>query len=143
MPQITNEAVQVKELAARYGVAPDVIRYYSRIGLLHPQRAANGYRVYGPRDQRNLRFIIRAKRLGYTLREIKVLLDEAQKGRSPCPSARRILESRVRKNRRQLDELMKLQNRIEQALGVWETLPDRLPDGDAVCHLIEQNLLSE
>jgi hypothetical protein len=44
----------------------------------------------------------------------------------------------VTHHRQQLDAMLALQNRIERALAAWDSLPDRLPDGDAICHLIEQ-----
>jgi DNA-binding transcriptional MerR regulator len=143
MQQSMNDGWQVKDLAARNGVTPDVVRYYTRIGLLQPQRAGQWVSVYGRNDERHLQFIVKAKRLGYTLQEIETLLEEARKGRSPCPSARHILRDRVTHNRQQLDALLALQNRIERALAAWDSLPDRLPDGDAICHLIEQFIESE
>jgi len=50
---------------------------------------------------------------------------------------RAILGRRVEENRRRLDELEALQRRMERALAEWERMPDALPTGDSVCHLIE------
>jgi MerR family copper efflux transcriptional regulator len=53
----------------------ETIRYYERHGLLpEPSRRASGYRQYSPVDVAYLRFIRRAKTLGFSLKEIKVLL---------------------------------------------------------------------
>ena len=69
-PHITIGAV-----ARRAGVGIDTIRYYEREGLLpEPQRRASGYRDYGPDVVERLRFIRRAKDLGFTLEEIRELL---------------------------------------------------------------------
>jgi MerR family copper efflux transcriptional regulator len=62
-------------VAKRVGVAIDTIRYYEREGLLPPpQRRASGYRSYGEGAVAQLRFIRRAKELGFTLEEIRDLL---------------------------------------------------------------------
>ena len=77
-----NDGWQLKDLAACNGVTPDVMRYYTRIGLLQPQRAGQWVSVYGRNDERHLQFIVKAKRLGYTLQEIEILLKDARKGRA-------------------------------------------------------------
>lgn len=67
--------MQIGQLAQQAGVAIDTVRYYERQGLLPPpQRRASGYREYGAQDVSRLRFIRRAKDLGFTLQEIQDLL---------------------------------------------------------------------
>lgn len=62
-------------VAKRVGVAIDTIRYYEREGLLpEPARRASGYRSYDDSAITQLRFIRRAKDLGFTLEEIRELL---------------------------------------------------------------------
>ncbi len=57
------------------GVPIDTVRYYERHGILPaPQRRPSGYRSYGADDIARLRFIRRAKALGFTLEEIHDLL---------------------------------------------------------------------
>jgi len=63
------------QLARRAGVAIDTVRYYERNQLLTPAgRLASGYRRYGEGELKRLRFIRRAKALGFTLEEIRELL---------------------------------------------------------------------
>jgi Hg(II)-responsive transcriptional regulator len=67
--------MQIGQLAQHTGVAIDTVRYYERQGLLpQPQRRASGYRHYGEHDISRLRFIRRAKELGFSLQEIAELL---------------------------------------------------------------------
>ena len=67
--------MQIGQLARQAGVAIDTVRYYERQGLLPPpQRRASGYRQYGEQDISRLRFIRRAKDLGFSLQEIQDLL---------------------------------------------------------------------
>lgn len=67
--------MQIGQLADRAGVAIDTVRYYEHQGILpRPQRKPSGYRRYGEDDVARLRFIRRAKGLGFTLPEIRDLL---------------------------------------------------------------------
>lgn len=136
----TGLAMTVATLARRAAVTPDVIRYYARIGLLHPTRdKQNGYKLFSDQDVKRLSFIRKARSLGYRLSEIAEILGEASQGRSPCPRVRDIIRQRIEENRRRLDELVALQERMEQALATWNDLPDGAPDSQSVCHLIESD----
>jgi MerR family copper efflux transcriptional regulator len=65
----------IGELARRAGVSIDTVRYYERHRLLTPaSRLASGYRRYGMPELRRLRFIRRAKALGFTLEDVRTLL---------------------------------------------------------------------
>lgn len=69
------KAFTVGQVARRAGVGIETVRFYERHGLLdEPERRESGYRQYGDDDVAVLRFIRRAKRLGFTLKEIKGLL---------------------------------------------------------------------
>jgi len=61
-------------LAAELGVTPRAIRFYEDQGLILPQRAGNA-RVYTPRDRARMCLILRGKRLGFSLKDIKEFLD--------------------------------------------------------------------
>jgi MerR family transcriptional regulator, Zn(II)-responsive regulator of zntA len=128
----------VIELAHRSGATPHAVRYYTRLGLLRPERNPdNGYRLYEHREVNWLRFVRQAKRLGYTLSEIREIMHDSDQEKSPCPRVRDILQRRIKENRQKLEELMALQTRMEQALDQWARMPDGIPDGHSVCHLIE------
>lgn len=65
----------IGQLAKRAGVAIDTVRYYERNDLLAPSgRLASGYRRYGDVELKRLRFIRRAKALGFSLADIRGLL---------------------------------------------------------------------
>lgn len=125
-------------LADQSGVSVQQVRYYTRRKLLKPARhPRNRYKLYRESDVARLRFILKAKNLGYTLSEISKIFAESYQGESPCPLAREIIANRVADNRKKLDEMLELQTRMETALAKWTDLPDKLPDGHTVCHLIE------
>lgn len=130
--------ITVSELARLAEVTTDTVRHYVRIGLLKPrQDPANRYKLFTETDVRRLHFIRQAKSLGYTLDEIAQIFHDSGLGRSPCPRVREIIQSRIARNKIRLEELIGLQQRMEDALEQWKSMPDGLPDGESVCHLIE------
>jgi MerR family copper efflux transcriptional regulator len=67
--------LSIGKLAKLAGVSIDTVRYYERNGLLAPStRLASGYRRYGDLELARLRFIRRAQKLGFSLKEINSLL---------------------------------------------------------------------
>jgi len=131
-------AMTVIELARRADVSAHVVRYYARIGLLKPTRdRESGYRLFTHDDVPRLLFIRKAQTLGYTLSEIAKIFEEAAKGDSPCPAVREIIAKRIKQNRRRVDELLRMQQRMEKAVVLWGKMPDGTPSGRSVCHLIE------
>ena len=128
----------VNQVAKAARVETHVVRYYSRIGLLKPKRhPENSYKLFGETDLKYLRFIRKAQELGYTLSEIREILQHTADGESPCPTVRETLQRRIEDNRRKVDELLQLQQRMEQALVQWDDMPDGVPDGHTICVLIE------
>ncbi|RLJ20515.1 MerR family transcriptional regulator [bacterium endosymbiont of Escarpia laminata] len=128
----------VNELALESDTPAHVVRYYLRIGLIQPAaQQENGYRLFTSNDASRLRFIRMAKHLGFTLNEIKQITQHAELGESPCDDVRKIIQHRIHENRAKIEEMMNLQERMEQALEQWDLMPDGIPDGNSVCHLIE------
>lgn len=128
----------VSELARRTGVTADTVRHYTRSGLLVPiPDESNGYNCYSGGDLARLLFIRKARLLGFSVGDVSDILKESSQGRSPCPQVRQIMQKRLRETRRRLQDLEKLQVRMEHAAALWVNMPDGIPDGNAVCQLIE------
>jgi len=131
--------ITVKALSKHSGVSEHAVRYYSRIGLLKPSRNPdNGYRLFDRTDVTRLRFIRHAQNLGFSLSEIAEILEDADLGHSPCTKVRDYIRSRIEENRNNIQGLQDLQARMEQALAVWEQLPNKEPNAKVICHLIDQ-----
>lgn len=69
-----EELYSVNQLAEELGITPRALRFYEVKGLLSPNRVGNN-RVYTKRDRARLKLILRGKRLGFSLAEIKEYLD--------------------------------------------------------------------
>lgn len=126
------------ELAALAGVNVQTLRYYERIGLLpEPVRTPVGYREYGDGSLRRLRFVRRAKELGFQLDEVRELLeiadhdardhqDEDDQGAAGCAEVRELAVHRVADLERRIADL----TRMRDSLGA---LADSCPS----CHGVE------
>lgn len=76
MKKATPRALRISELAGAAGVGVETVRYYQREGLMDkPEGGATGGRHYGGDDVRRLRFIRQSQAAGFTLKEIRRLLD--------------------------------------------------------------------
>ena len=134
--------LKVGELAKRGNVTAETVRHYTREGLLSPQRHPerhpdNGYQLYSAADLERLHFIQRARKLGFSVAEIRDILAHADQGDSPCPLVRDLLAHRLPQIRARIAELEALAERMEQALESWRDMPDGTPDGHSLCRLIE------
>lgn len=130
--------MKVGELARTAGVTAETVRHYTREGLLHPRRdPENGYQLYDGHALNRLRFIQRARTLGFSVREIGEILGHADHGDSPCPMVRDLLASRLPEIQARIAQLQALAERMEQALATWRHMPDGTPDGHSLCRLIE------
>ena len=86
----------IGEVARRGGVGVETVRFYEREGLLaEPARRASGYRQYGDDAVPCLRFIRRAKTLGFTLKEIAELLALRDAPHATRADVRRQAQSKV------------------------------------------------
>ena len=131
--------MRVNQLAKETGVDAHTIRYYSRLGLLQPERdPRNRYREYAMTDIGRLRFIRRAKTLGFTLDEIGRILREADHGEGPSPEVRTILQARVQTGRASLAELQELQRRMESTLAGWRNGRSGSRNRDGLVRLIRE-----
>ncbi|WP_419883181.1 MerR family transcriptional regulator [Peribacillus sp. B-H-3] len=73
----------ITNLAREFKLTSRTIRYYEELGLLHPKRSANGSRIYTNKEYALLRLILRGKRFGFSLEEIKdmvLLFDKDRTG---------------------------------------------------------------
>jgi MerR family transcriptional regulator, copper efflux regulator len=74
--------MNIGEASRASGLPTKTIRYYEEIGLVEPARAANGYRDYNSEDVHRLAFLHRARALGFTIEECRLLVslydDEAR-----------------------------------------------------------------
>ena len=70
MPSLTEDRISFKEMCARFDVTPRTLRYYEYIELLAPRKEGRA-RFYGPREVARMTLILRGRRFGFSLEEIR------------------------------------------------------------------------
>ena len=89
-------AISIGVLAKRTGCNIETIRYYEKIGLLPPPaRSGAGHRIFDADQLRRLRFVRRARGLGFALDEVRALLRLADGRQQSCAQARSIAKSHL------------------------------------------------
>ncbi|MGV1829600.1 Cu(I)-responsive transcriptional regulator [Agrobacterium vitis] len=114
--------MNIGEAAAASGVSAKMIRYYEEIGLVLPaRRTSSNYRVYGENEVHRLRFVRRARTLGFSLEETERLLalwsDSGRKNddvRQVAMNHLRELEDKMEAMQAMVDTLKNLVDHCEQ-----------------------------
>ena len=130
--------MRVAQLAKAAGVSAETVRHYTDLGLLQPGRdPQNGYQQFAQADLQRLRFIARARRLGFSLKDVQAILTRAESGAAPCGEVRDLLRERLTALQAHIDECQRLALVMHDALNDWADKPECAPDGQAICRLIE------
>lgn len=109
------QSLTIGVVAKRVGVAIDTIRYYEREGLLpEPQRRASGYRSYDDGTIAQLRFIRRAKDLGFTLEEIRELFALSADRQHGVRSVKKRAQMRLAAIEQRIAELQRIRDGLAQ-----------------------------
>lgn len=104
-PSLTRTVV-----AKKAGVGPETLRFYEQKGLLgQPARNDSGYRIYRHEDLARLEFIRRAQELGFSLQDIKQLLDLTGSISTPRKKVRDFAETRLEVIRRKIRHLQAME----------------------------------
>jgi len=113
----STASLTIGTVAKRAGVPIDTIRYYEREGLLpEPLRRASGYRSYNESAIKRLRFIRRAKDLGFTLEEIRDLLALSSDRRGGVKAVRKRAEQRLADIEARIAELVRIRTGLQQLI---------------------------
>ncbi|MGE0580718.1 MAG: heavy metal-responsive transcriptional regulator [Steroidobacteraceae bacterium] len=110
--------MQIGELARSAGVPIDTVRYYERHGILPaPRRRPSGYRSYGLDDVARLRFIRRAKALGFSLEEIHDLLALTARRSRNMASVKKAATAKLADVEHKLSELTRVRDGLRQLVA--------------------------
>ena len=122
---MTNQ-LTIGPLSKRAQVNVETIRYYEREGLLpSPPRSQGGYRLYGDESLRRLVFIRRARELGFSLDEVRGLLQMVDGGYT-CGEVRALTLEHLSDIRKKLADLRRLERTLKDIAAQCEggTVPD-------------------
>lgn len=126
------KGVQRAELARRTGSNLETVRYYEKVGLLpEPPRTAAGCCSYDIAHERRLRFVLRARELGFSLEEIRGLLRLVDERDRPCAEARDVAAAHLADIRAKISDLKRMERVLKDV--VIQCGDSTLPE----CPLIE------
>lgn len=120
MTSKADSGIKIGRLAARTGVHLETIRYYQRLGLMPtPERGHGTVRRYGEDAVGRLRFIKRAQSLGFSLDEVKLLLDLSVG--EHCAETRTFAEQKKRLVDKKMADLRAIQSALDKLIRACGT----------------------
>ena len=130
--------VKIGELATATGLTAKTIRYYEGEGLIpDPPRTGSGYRAYTDADVRRLEFILKAKRLGLSLNEIKGILRLHDRSEPTCVHVRTLLEEKMAQIETVIQDLLGFKEELRSLEDHTANMVDCRPLGGNICSIIE------
>lgn len=110
-----REALTIGEVAKAAEVGVETVRFYEREGLIaQPPRGNSGYRQYPPETIRRVRFIRRAKDLGFTLKEIGELLSLRVAPGTTCAEVRAMALGKIENVEQKMAELKRIKDVLDR-----------------------------
>lgn len=124
----------ISDLAREADVPVSTLRYYERAGLLAPDsRTKANYRVYGDGAVERLHFIRSAQAAGFTIADIKQLLELKNGDTTYCKAVRPLIQGRLSSVETQIRELQQIRRTLDGFLDIC-----RQSDGDGECGALEK-----
>lgn len=115
---VMTKGLQRAELARRTGAHLETVRYYEKIGLMpEPPRTVSGYRNYDATHERRLRFVLRARELGFSLDEIRALLRLAGEYDQPCAKAQGLAAIHLQDIRAKIADLRRMERVLKDVVA--------------------------
>lgn len=110
---------QIGELSKKAEVSKRTIRYYEELGLLSPSRmTSGGFRLYSPRDLKRLKIIKQFKELGFSLEEIKDILqpEPDSSKESQILYSKKVIKTQLKAIQQQIENLKEMEKKNQKAL---------------------------
>ncbi len=124
---------QIGEVSKRLSISIDTLRYYEKIALLPPiHRKSSGLRLYGKKDVSRLKFIKRSQRMGFSLDEIKKLLNFREGPQKAKPEVRKLAGQKLIEIESRLSDLEKLRNEFRLLINLCTEDTKNCPILDAM-----------
>lgn len=112
----------IGELGAAADTRVETIRYYERIRLLpRPARTSGNYRTYAPGDVHRLRFVRRARDLGFSIEQVRELLSLSDQRNRPCEAVDAIAREHLASVERKIAALQALRRELDSVVGRCES----------------------
>ena len=104
--------MNIGQASLESGLPVKTIRYYEEIALVKPDRAANGYRAYDEDDLHRLRFLQRARGLGFTIQECRTLLSLYDDNQRSSADVKSLAVDKIKEIDRKIEDLKTLRSAL-------------------------------
>lgn len=133
-------SLQIGAVAKRTGLSVDAIRFYERRRLLiAPVRSSGGYRLFGEQEIETLQFLRGAQDLGFSLAEIRDLIELRRGASKPCAQVEQLLERKLAAVHGRIQRLEMLETELSKALRECRrTLRRSRAAGPERCPVLDQ-----
>ena len=119
---------QIGDVTKRLNISADTLRYYEKIHLVPPiSRGSSGLRNYGEKDISRLKFIKRAQRMGFSLKEIGHLLNFREAPHQAKPEVRELAGEKLADIEEHLRELKTLRDELKLLVNLCAGSEDGCP----------------
>jgi MerR family transcriptional regulator, copper efflux regulator len=133
--EVQRRMLKIGDVSKSSGIGIEALRFYEKSGLLEkPSRTGSGYRVYDADVLERLSFIKQSQALGFSLDEIKRIIEDAREGKSPCAEVREIVSRRLEELDERMREMRRYRKELAATLEEWDKA-GRAPGH--ICGLIE------
>ncbi len=132
-----GKQLKIGEVSKLSGIGIEALRFYEKSGLLdRPGRTYSGYRLYDESVLERLAFIKQAQILGFSLDEIKQLIEHKRNGENPCVEVREVVRIRLAELNERIEQMIEYRDELAAALAEWDEAGEI--EGH-VCGLIERS----
>ncbi len=120
------EKITIGKLAEMSGVGVETVRFYQRKNLLREPKVTQGFRTYTEEDAQRIMFIKRAQELGFTLAEVKELLELNTKSRVTCGTVKIKTQEKLNEIEAKIADLNRMKHLLEKLSNACNASQDEI-----------------
>ena len=123
--------MKIGDVAKACDLSTKTLRYYEEIGLITAERTGNGYRLYSAKQVEQLRFISRARALGFGLESCRGLLQLQEDGTRASSDVKQLAIEHLKQIKEKINELEVMHTRLSQLVDACQG------DNDPDCPILD------
>lgn len=120
------EKITIGKLAEMAGVGVETVRFYQRKELLREPQTSSGFRTYNEEDAQRIVFIKKAQELGFTLSEVKELLELNTKPRVTCGTVKAKTTAKIKEIEEKIADLQRMKSSLEKLANACDASQDSI-----------------
>lgn len=132
-----TKKVLIKDISKELNLNPKTIRFYEEIGIIpKAKRNESNYRVYTAKDVERIAFVKKARLLGFSIEDIKKIIEIRETGNYPCCTVINILEKQEKELEKRIEEMIEFKTKLTD---ITKTFKENIKVGEKgqICGLIE------